>query len=270
MSHPDDWTLADLLPILDTAMCRQEEASEKILAEGCDPSALYHDASERLGEVCGQSDFREQWACQRGCGACCHQTVPVTPVEALQVAAFVGESLSAEDQQKLRARLHTNAEAYAEAASPGSQTRRIRCAFLDETGSCGVHAARPLRCRGFHSLSRAACEEVHEGRGDVVPVDPHTNASMRGAQSGLSGALSDSGLDGGYYELHSAVLRVLETTSAENRWKQGDDVFANCTHSVAVPDDVWIAPQEDGSVVKLRRTADADHRPALEAVIVGP
>ena len=111
------------------------------------------------------------------------------------------------------------------------------------------------------------CQAAYEGRSDeAVPVDPHTIATMRGVQAGLSGAIRRNGK---YYELHSAVLCALETANARQRWEEGEDVFAGCTAPAAKPDDVWLAPQEDGSVVKLCRAHNGQNEPHLQLVMIG-
>lgn len=272
MMNIDDFTLADLVPVLDTAMRSQEAAADKILDDQRTRSlsdSLYRDASERMNAIDSESPYCSQWACRSGCSACCHQSIPVTAVEALSLADHLRQELSAEELSVVLPRLRENTEKYRSLSPRKLGSARIRCAFLDARESCSVYAARPLRCQGYHSLSATKCESVYNGQDDeFVPVDPHTTVSMRGVQAGLSGAIQRSGRDGGYYELHSAVLCALETSDARRRWENGEDVFVACTPTAAVPNDVWIAPQEDGTVVKLRRTRGDQAEPSMQLVLI--
>lgn len=224
---------------------------------------LYRDASDRLTLDCSRSPFQQQWACGSGCSACCFQTVPVTPVEALQLANDVRERLSDGEQKQVVERLRENAEHYS--ATPNeNRVPGIRCAFLDDSGCCRVHSSRPLRCRGHYSLSRNKCEAVLRGAEKAIPTDSHARVFMRGTQSGLSGALRWKGLDGSYYELHSAVLRALETAT-EKRWAQGEEVFSSCEKTNSVPDVVLRMHRGDGSIVDFCRVTDAAGNPSVEA-----
>ena len=47
----------------------------------------------------------------------------------------------------------------------------------------------------------------------------------------LTSVLRADHRDGGFYELHGAVLRALDATDCATRWASGEDVFAGCTPS---------------------------------------
>jgi Fe-S-cluster containining protein len=269
----DELTLADLVPIIEASMRSQESATDELL-EGVNTKAashLYRDASNRMTGFCAASPYRGDWDCKPGCSACCSQSVPVTAVEALTVADFLRANVPPQELSDVRIRLQQNAERYATCSLQQLNDTRHRCALLDEDRNCSVHPARPLRCQGFHSFCAADCEATFQSDGDAAPpVDPQTTVAMRGIQSGLSGALRKRGKDGQYYELNSAVLRAIETPNATERWERGEDIFAGCTQPVAIPDDLWIAPQDDGSVVKLCRRENRRTGPEIEVVHITP
>ena len=75
------------------------------------------------------SDF----ACGRGCSACCAPDLTVFPVEI----------------ENIKEHLAKNPEAAARARAVEKQNphRGRRCMFLDEAGSCTIYEARPLICR---------------------------------------------------------------------------------------------------------------------------
>jgi Fe-S-cluster containining protein len=264
----DDWSLADLIPVLDASLRGAEDAAGQILEGGpVDKSRrLFDDASQRIDEACDASPFQDAWACRPGCSACCFQSVPITPVEALAVADYLRDRLSPDQLESVRDLLRQNEQRYSQLSVQQRGYTRVRCAFLDAQGHCSIHPSRPLRCRGFHSFCATQCELVRAGETAAVPIDPQTNVAMRGVQSGMSAEVQKHHCDGDYYELHSAVLRSLDVPDARRLWERGENVFVECARPNAVPDDLWIAPQEDGSVVKLRRLNDPQSSARIQLV----
>lgn len=93
-----------------------------------------------------------------------------------------------------------------------------------------AHDVCPIPRLSRCSLSRAKCEAA--SRADPVTAKVSIDAVMHtagaGAQAGLCVGSARSGLDGQNYELHSALLRTLDTTDADERWARGEDAFAGC------------------------------------------
>ena len=269
----DKLTLADLVPIMEASVSSQESAADAQL-EGAGKKAvsdLYCDASRRLADFCASSPYRGDWACEVGCSACCFQSVPVTAIETLTLADFLCKALPAREQSDLRVRLRQNIERWSTAPSAQVNDAPTPCPLLGDDQKCSAYPVRPLRCRGFHSLCAAECQAQRQGDPQASPpIDPQTNVAMRGIQSGLSGALRRQGKDGNYYRLESALWRALETSNATQRWEQGEDIFAGCVRSVAAPDSLWIAPQDDGSIVELRRQDNQPNGPKIELVHMVP
>jgi len=110
--------------------------------------------------------------CQKGCGACCRQLVPISAIEARQLAKLV-ESMPPVRRQIIRQRF-TNARRKLEQeglldvlSQPHGidQEKRqklapdyfglgIACPFL-ENESCSIHADRPIACREYLVTSPA-------------------------------------------------------------------------------------------------------------------
>jgi Fe-S-cluster containining protein len=110
-------------------------------------------------------------SCREGCGACCRQPVPITPVEARAIAGWI-----AQQPEPHRAELHRRfGQAAARLEESGiapqlrtpahrsdSQTMHelglryfdlgIPCPFLEEE-RCTIHPIRPLRCREYLVVS---------------------------------------------------------------------------------------------------------------------
>jgi Fe-S-cluster containining protein len=141
--------LDDLMPLL-------QILSDRVVA------SAEHDAAER--GVC--------ISCQKGCGACCRQLVPVSPVEARHVARLVHEMPEprrSEIVSRFAAARHVlektdlwerlnNRRDWPEGgvSEIGLEYfhQRIPCPFLEDE-SCSIHRDRPLTCREYLVTSPA-------------------------------------------------------------------------------------------------------------------
>jgi Fe-S-cluster containining protein len=111
-------------------------------------------------------------SCKKGCGACCRQLVPVSPVDARHVARLVAE-LPEPRQTQIRERFAAAKEKLEaaglwqrlDARQSWEEARvsdigleyfrqRIPCPFLEEE-SCSIHLDRPLTCREYLVTSPA-------------------------------------------------------------------------------------------------------------------
>jgi Fe-S-cluster containining protein len=122
-----------------------------------------------------ENEAREQGlcvSCKKGCGACCRQLVPISPVEARDLARLVGEMpeprrsqiihrfLDARrslEQAGLWERLNDRQSWPEDGISEmGLEYFRlgIACPFLEEE-SCSIHRDRPLTCREYLVTSPA-------------------------------------------------------------------------------------------------------------------
>jgi Fe-S-cluster containining protein len=104
----------------------------------------------------------EAISCRMGCGACCRQLVPVSPIEAFVLADAV-QAMEPDRQARVRARFadarraiqaagmeQPLADVVAERAGREVIARyfalQIPCPFLEDE-SCGVYEVRPMICR---------------------------------------------------------------------------------------------------------------------------
>lgn len=105
-------------------------------------------------------------SCKAGCGSCCAQPVPVTELEALNLAKVV-KNMPEHRQKQIRQRFADSQAAIADAgledslkeiANLDKESRkalgvkyfslRLDCPFLEEQ-SCSIYPDRPLECREF-------------------------------------------------------------------------------------------------------------------------
>jgi uncharacterized protein len=86
-------------------------------------------------------------ACARGCGHCCHVSVPITSLE----AKFIGERLNVQQVDLKQSIKH-------ELSEFGSHTP---CPFL-ANGECSIYEYRPLTCRMHMNFDRDNYWCLHE------------------------------------------------------------------------------------------------------------
>jgi Fe-S-cluster containining protein len=137
----------------------------------------------------------EKLSCCAGCGACCRQAVPISPVEARAIAEWLDEQPQ-ERQSVLRERFRQasakleDAGIAQEIREPGNGQGReamhalglryfalgIACPFLEEE-RCTIHEIRPLRCREYLVVSPAEhC--AHPETKEIVGIKPQVLLSQ--------------------------------------------------------------------------------------------
>ena len=160
----------------------------------CSPQALLPDAQRLANQISDHAVARVELAghrisCPKGCGACCRQMVPVSPVEAWHLAALV-EKMPPHRQAAVRERFETALKLLA-AAEPGDvghpeQDKAayrsfglayfrmgVPCPFLEEE-SCSIHLDRPLVCREYLvTTPPAACAVLDTGKVLQVALPAH-------------------------------------------------------------------------------------------------
>jgi Fe-S-cluster containining protein len=132
-------------------------------------------------------------SCQKGCGACCRQLVPISPTEARRIHDLVNE-MPEPRRSTVRARFDDARKRLGEAGileklmAPDSMTeeesepiglkyltKRIPCPFLEDE-SCSIHPDRPVACREYLVTSPAEnC--AHPTPETVHPVHMPVKAS---------------------------------------------------------------------------------------------
>jgi len=132
------------------------------------------DPAERLVALLRQADdefaaiqrrHESQMQCRAGCSACCRARLSVTRVE----ETFLHRGLATfadERRDAIRARTR--------------EIGREMCPALDDDGSCGIYAYRPVICRTFGAplLRRRAVPMVNPPTVDVCDIN-FTQTSLR-------------------------------------------------------------------------------------------
>lgn len=135
-------------------------------------------------------------SCQKGCGACCAQLVPVTETEIRQIARLI-KSLPKATRQKVMQRFDTarqkleTAGLWQKLSNPMSLDLHdstefglqyfelgIACPFLED-GACSIHVDRPLACREYLVTSDAKhCADPRSGNIDGVNVPTRISEAL--------------------------------------------------------------------------------------------
>jgi Fe-S-cluster containining protein len=155
-------------------------------------------------------------SCRKGCGACCRQLVPVSPVEARHIARLVARMPEPRRQEIVR-RFADARRRLEEAGLWEGLSRRqgvkplpigmeyfrlgIACPFLEDE-SCSIHPDRPLTCREFVVVTPAE---------NCSNPTPATVKSLRLAASvWVTAARCEPGTDDADYITWVPLIRALE------------------------------------------------------------
>ncbi|GAB4118687.1 MAG: hypothetical protein Kow00104_00600 [Rhodothalassiaceae bacterium] len=149
-------------------------------------------------------------SCRAGCGACCHQAVPVSASEALFIAQLIA-TMPEPRRGVLKERF---AAARARIAKSGLMARRdrlggeevaafglsyfglgIACPFLED-GSCSIHPVRPLACREYLVTSPAPrCAAPSAESIDMLPLEASLSRALRNYEREAGWTLLSLALD---------------------------------------------------------------------------
>ncbi|MBI3757800.1 MAG: YkgJ family cysteine cluster protein [Deltaproteobacteria bacterium] len=216
-----------------SAYTAQYHETTAALRDGSDVesvAAVVDNAHTWADAMIDRSPERDRRACRAGCAFCCYlPTVLVTAAEVVHLAAWLQEHLSPEELSALRQRLAQRCEQTAQSSSfSRSETSMLPCALL-RNNQCMAYAARPLKCRGWNSLRREACEQAygHDSLIGQVPADAYAFLMGNAVLNGLSDGVKHVKLDGGSYDLSFALAQVLDMPDVVQRWRTGEQLFAD-------------------------------------------
>jgi Fe-S-cluster containining protein len=226
---------AEHATLLNTIAATESTTAAAILSHGRTAAYVYELmanalelAQKGIEQVLARTSPEARPACCAGCAFCCAIPVAVSAPEALYIAAYLQGTLSAEAQVDLCMYLRARVEERQGWAVDARHARKRFCVFLGDDRQCSIYPIRPLGCRGYNSMSRAACEEAFTGQEDRVQMHEGVREVAAGVIYGLILASKELELEWGRYELEGAVLRALDTPEAAERWARGEQVFAGC------------------------------------------
>jgi uncharacterized protein len=212
---------------------RERRAALEIISRGRHELTvleLGRDACEWTAAVCDVLDECGKTvlplACRAGCAWCCYLQVSITAPEAVLVAEYLRQSLSAEALAAVTARVRT-LDAVTHGMTPQERIELRRPCALLVNDRCSVYEVRPIMCRGWNSADAAQCEAAIVQAESVLDVEH--NALIRqaaaGVEHGLLAATREASLAAQPLELTAALRIALESPDAAERWASGEDLF---------------------------------------------
>lgn len=208
--------------------------------------AFEHFSNDDAGNQKGVGDTGI--ACRRGCNFCCHLRVMVLPHEAIALFRYLGSRMPAQEAKVVRERILANADEVRNRERAGQQggrqerdgdgrdghgggraPSRIACAFLID-GKCSAYEARPAACAGYHSMSKARCQSLHESTdpsADAIPMLESLRYVAATLDEGVEHAVTATGLNATRAELHTALAALIKNPGLIQKWRAGRPLIAS-------------------------------------------
>lgn len=113
------------------------------------------------------------FACKPGCSFCCKsEEINASFDEILQIITYMIHEWTDEESESFQLRLRASSKTK---TMPGDGIPGSPCAFLVDD-KCGIHPARPMSCRSYHSADAADCQDLLLGGRRKVRAVPHGRA----------------------------------------------------------------------------------------------
>jgi Fe-S-cluster containining protein len=207
--------------MLRQAFRQPRKAAQEFAQGACTPAAawaLVEQLHSAATEAVQRWPQRTAHACASGCVFCCFLWTDALPLEVLRIADYLQRTMSADDLGEVRQRLRQRLTA---------PLGRHPCGLLTADGRCAVYTIRPMTCRGFHSFSKSACQEVSEGRtpGPSAALDESLHMLLAAMQEGLERGLAEHGFESGWVELNEALLHALDLPAPSTSWLNREPIF---------------------------------------------
>lgn len=167
----------------------------------------------------------DQVACRAGCSFCCRSLKVSVSLPEVFLLKFHVNSLPPDAARILRAGI---ADTYSRTRTNNAQERLHQhesCPLLVDN-RCSVYDVRPLSCRAAVSLDAAACERAYGGEKVKINMPMRYFDALKKTSLLLLATMSAAGLDCRSYELNAALHIALTEPNADQRWLDGENIFA--------------------------------------------
>lgn len=205
-----------------------ERANAATTAETDDPErARRHVMRQQDGLVAHvQRTAPGRVACRDGCAFCCYLRVVASPVEVFGLANYLSRELSEQEFAQLKDRTAARAAQVSGMTHEQQIHTNMACPLL-VNNRCIGYAARPLRCRNYHSLDRASCEDMfaRPESDDPSPMDGELKMFGDALVQGFEHGLADAGFDARPYELSTALHEAMTDPQAQQRFRRRQHSF---------------------------------------------
>ena len=210
----------------------ERRSANALLAADDRPERVVHAAEHALvtsDEFCRHHLLvfqpAEKIACHAGCHWCCYFKVSATVPEIFVLARHLEATRTPDALASLKAHLSLLAQDPRLFSDARKVAARIPCALLDAAGSCSVHEARPIACRGWNAYDPEACIRSLDDEDEIAPGNLQLARECAVVGLGLLAALDDAALPTDIVELNSALSIALSEPHALERWLAGEPIF---------------------------------------------
>ncbi len=197
-------------------MIRAEITVARSQLESSGPLKAYQLALTRHDASLEQASDSPTLACKAGCAWCCHFSVDIRPVEALNILEHVQNQFTPNQITALRREMASNSEILAPLDDIQRMQTTLKCPFLMEQ-QCSIYTARPQTCRNYHATDAAGCKQSFDEPNnlDIAPeFAPMVYQSGAAHLEAFAKTIQDSGYDHAAYELNSAMTELLANPEA--------------------------------------------------------
>src|SRR5581483_1708011 len=172
----------------------------------------------------------------KGCDSCCYIQVSVSPPEIFYIA---NRLKTFHNFPEILERIDKSFEVMNHKRHPNRPVHP--CPFLVDH-QCSIYEFRPGTCRQFSSYSDKACKQglINQEKGLECEV-PTGQIRMHVCQippTALVKKLIDMGLEFHGIELIEGLHLALHDPTAQERWLNGEAVFADCVLGVVNPNEI--------------------------------
>lgn len=167
-------------------------------------------------------------ACIAGCTFCCHQYVGLSMPELAILTKYIGANFAEAERAALIKRLKELVGKTKDLSQFERAASKIDCPLLDQKSrQCTVYAARPLTCRGMHSLDRDACEadDATPGKNHPIPQYEAHKGIVHAVAIGMQLGIAEGHIEPKELELASALLLALTAPNAIEDWIKDETLF---------------------------------------------
>jgi len=170
--------------------------------------------AERIDE-----DSRIECSC--GCSYCCHMQVKVTPPESFLIFAYILETFSSLEIDRLKQRIEHNRD-LTEGKSLNERVlskKETPCIFLTNH-ACDIYKARPLICRAWHSLNQKGCRQAFLSENSHVEIEtaPLRNYVLGMIREAIHSVCVQKDWEYDTYELPFALFSCFNHSKPMENW----------------------------------------------------
>ena len=204
----------DFAKVLKIAREEKQQASIEIETLGILPALQL--SLKRLDQRLVETEDIQTLACQSGCDWCCHFSVDIRPVEALNILQYLKQQFSPQQLLDLRRELTSNSHILSQLNDMERMHQTIKCPLLMEK-KCAIYPARPQTCRNYHATDSAGCRQsFEEPENEDIPPEFAAGVYQAGVShvEAFSKTMEEAGYDCDAYELNSALTELLENPDA--------------------------------------------------------